>query len=344
MREITFIDYAGPDTTPDSSLRAVEEETAAVDEYSKIIVSVVETLGPSVVSIEAKRRTGNMHQRGGDATAAGSGAIITPDGFILTNSHVVQNARRLNVDMQDGFSTTAEVIGEDPATDLAVVRINAAGLPAAELGNSERLRVGQLAVAIGHPLGFRATVTAGVIGALGRSLRSQTGRLIENIIQTDAALNPGSSGGPLADSAGRVIGINTAIIQFAQGLCFAIPVNTARWVAGCLINEGRVVRGYIGISGQTNPILPELVRKYQLPKNTGVVVVAMDPQGPAREAGLRLGDVIVALGQNSIASLDDLHRLLTRELIGQKAPLAILRNEQLLQTDITPTESISRSG
>ncbi len=244
-----FLDYKGT-TCPPTDTPATPTEDEALDAYSRLVVSVAEKMNPSVVAISVAKG-GKRYQPAQELNGSGSGVIIAPDGFILTNSHVVHQSQRIEVGLQGREPCEGELVGEDLATDLAVVRVNASGLLAASLGNSEKLRVGQLVIAIGHPLGLRATVTAGVISALGRSLRSQSGRLIENIIQTDAALNPGSSGGPLVDSRGQVVGINTAIIQFAQGICFAIPSNTARWVAGTLIKEGHVLRGYIGIAGQS---------------------------------------------------------------------------------------------
>lgn len=335
IKSVQFIDGNAPATEAGAE---AAHEAAALDAYSDIVVSVAEKLSPSVVSIEA-RRSQRESAQAREQAAAGSGTIITPDGFILTNSHVVHTARGLKVDLQGGSSYKGTLVGEDPATDLAVVRINGTGLPAAQLGDSAGLRVGQLVVAIGHPLGFRATVTAGVISALGRSLRGTTGRLIENIIQTDAALNPGSSGGPLADSRSKVVGVNTAIIQFAQGLCFSIPSNTAKWVAGELIKEGRVVRGYIGISGQVDVVSPQAVSHYGLPANTGVVILSVESDGPAYAAGLRRGDIIIAFGDKTVASFDDLHKLLTREMIGHRVPVAFLRGQSLMQTELSPVAS-----
>jgi S1-C subfamily serine protease len=270
-----------------------------------------------------------------EAPGAGSGVIIAPDGYVLTNSHVVHGAVRLEVALGDGRAFTARLVGDDPATDLAVVRIDAAGLPFAPLGDSERLRVGQLVIAIGNPLGFQATVTAGVISALGRSLRSQSGRLIENIIQTDAALNPGNSGGPLADSRGRVVGINTAVIRGAQGICFAVPASTARWVTGLLIREGRVHRAYLGIAGEPRPLPPSVAREQRLTRPSGVGVVQVTPGGPAEGAGVRPGDTIVALDGTSVASLDDLHRLLSRMAIGASVRLAVVRGNARLELRAT---------
>ncbi len=329
-----FLDYEGTACLPTDI--AIPTEDEALDAYSRLVVSVAEKMNPSVVAISVAKGKGR-HDSAAELNGSGSGVIIAPDGFILTNSHVVHQAQRIVVGLQGSETLDGELVGEDPATDLAVVRVNASGLPAAFLGDSERLRAGQLVIAIGHPLGLRATVTAGVISALGRSLRSQSGRLIENIIQTDAALNPGSSGGPLVDSKGRVVGINTAIIQFAQGICFAIPSNTARWVAGTLIKEGHVVRAYIGIAGQSYLLDTALVRQFGLPSASGVAVSEVSPDSPAKRAGLRKGDIIIAVGQSATSTVDDLHRLLTRDAVGKEAPLALLRGNALFKASITPS-------
>jgi S1-C subfamily serine protease len=260
------------------------------------------------------------------AEGAGSGVIITPDGFVLTNNHVVEDSSSLEVSLTDGRSFAAQVIGADPATDLAVIRISDSSLPAAELGDSEGLRVGQLVIAIGNPLGFQSTVSAGVISALGRSLRSQTGRLIDNVIQTDVALNPGNSGGPLVDSRGRVIGINTAMIFMAQGISFAIPINTARWIVSELVMHGRVRRAYLGIGAQSRPVNRRLQHRLALKVQSVVEVATVEQGGPAARAGLRRGDLIFALGEQQVATVDDLHRLLTKWPAGRPVEVEMLRD------------------
>ncbi|HOK55121.1 MAG TPA: trypsin-like peptidase domain-containing protein, partial [Armatimonadota bacterium] len=265
------------------------DETEILDAYSQAVISVIERVGPSVVNITMKRPAKARTPRGlmpFEATGAGSGVIITPDGYIMTNSHVVAGSTAIEATLNDGTTLPARLVGEDPDTDTAVIKVDASGLPAAELGDSDKLRVGQLVIAIGNPFGFQATVTAGVVSAVGRSLRGQTGRPIDNVIQTDAALNPGNSGGPLVDSHGKVVGINTAVIQFAQGICFAIPINTARWIAGLLIKNGRINRAHLGVSVEPRPIHPRLVRHYELPSNMGVVIANVVSGSPAELAGL----------------------------------------------------------
>jgi len=270
---------------------------------------------------------------------SGSGFVFTPDGFILTNSHVVHRASRLGVTLPDGRSFEAHLIGEDPDTDLAVIRVNADGLVPAVLGDSKSIRVGQLVVAIGNPYGFQCTVTAGVVSALGRSLRSHSGRLIDDVVQTDAALNPGNSGGPLVTSRGEVIGVNTAVILPAQGLCFAIAINTAKHVAGLLIRNGKIRRGHIGVAGQNVTLQRRLVHQHSLAVTSGILVISLEPKGPAHRAGLREGDVIVAYGSHPVASIDELHRLLTEEQVGTKIELTLLRSGEKLTLEVVPEES-----
>ena len=305
-------------------------DIALLDDYSRTIVSAVDRVTPSVVNIES-RANGS---RGG----SGSGFIIAPDGFILTNSHVVHGAREIVVNLSDGRESRAQLVGDDPDTDLAVIRVDAAQLSHVRLADSETLRVGQIAIAIGNPLGFQASVTAGVISALGRSMHAQSGRLIDNIIQTDAALNPGNSGGPLANSAGEVIGVNTAVIRPAQGICFAIASNTAKFIAGWLIKEGRIRRGYIGVAGQTSPLHRRVARFYHLANESGAMVVSVEKGSPAEQSRIRPDDVIVALNDEPIASVHDLHKKLVGDRIGTPCQLTVLRGTEQLTIYVTPAE------
>jgi S1-C subfamily serine protease len=318
---------------------APHNDGALLDAYSNAVVSAAERVSPAVAKIEvtqtaASARNGEPRERHG----GGSGLVFTPDGLVLTNSHVVHNASRIRLSLPDGRQFPAHLIGEDPATDLAVVRIDAPSLTAAQLGDSQKLRVGQLAIAIGNPYGFQYTVTAGVVSALGRSLRSYSGRMIDDVIQTDASLNPGNSGGPLVSSDGEVIGVNTATIMGAQGLCFAIGINTAKFVASRLLQQGRIRRAYIGVEAQTTPLHRRIVRFYDLPKETGVVVVGVQDGSPAQRAGLQEGDVIVALGGQAIAGVDDLHRLLTDAKVEVRSSITVLRRTERLELTIVPQE------
>src|ERR1700728_527381 len=316
------------------------DDDSLLDAYSTAVTGAVERMSPSVVNIEVHQAVGSTRsgepreRRGG-----GSGLVFTPDGLILTNSHVVHDARRIEVTLADGRRMPASAIGDDPASDLAVVRVDEPGLTAAALGDSQQLRVGQLVVAIGNPYGFQSTVTAGVVSALGRSLRSYSGRLIDDVIQTDAALNPGNSGGPLVDSSGRVVGVNTATILPAQGICFAIGINTAKFVTSRLLRDGRIRRSYIGVSAQTVPIHRRVVRFYDLPKETGVVALSVEEKSPARSAGVREGDVIVALEGHPVAGVDDLHRVLTDVRVGVSCSLTVLRHTEKLEMKIVPEEA-----
>lgn len=313
-------------------------DSALLDAYSQAVVSTAEKISPSVVKIDitqsTRGRSGERERQGG-----GSGFVFTPDGLILTNSHVVHSATRIGVSLPDGRHFPAHTIGDDPATDLAVIRIDAPNLPAAPLGDSQRLRVGQLVIAVGNPYGFQYTVTAGVVSALGRSLRSYAGRLIEDVIQTDASLNPGNSGGPLVASDGQVVGVNTATIMGAQGLCFAIGINTAKFVAGRILQHGKIRRSYIGVEAQTVPLHRRLVRFYDLPKESGVVVMSVENGSPAQRAGLREGDVIIALDGTPVAGVDDLHRLLTDAKVGLSSGMTILRWTDKLELKIAPEEA-----
>jgi S1-C subfamily serine protease len=315
--------------------RGAIDDAALLDAYSRTVVSVVETVGPTVVSIAVGTRTGGP--RDGRIGAA-SGVIITPDGYVLTNSHVVHDAAELNVTLTDGRGFGATLVGEDAATDLAVIRVNASGLPAARLGASATLHVGQVVIAIGNPLGFQSTVSAGVVSAVGRALRSTQGRLIESVIQTDVALNPGNSGGPLVDSRARVVGINTAVIAMAQGLSFAIPIDTAQWVVPQLLTRGRVVRAYLGFAGQQRPLDRRLARAHQLPTSQAVEIVGVEARGPASRAGLREGDLLVAVNDRPIATVDDVHRMLVAWPIGESLTVTVLRGATRLDVAVVPAE------
>jgi S1-C subfamily serine protease len=302
-----------------------------LDAYSQAVIGAAEKVSPSVVNIEIS--TVDRRRSGG-----GSGFVFTPDGFLLTNSHVVHGASKIEVTLLDGRRGEAQLIGDDPETDLAVIRINAPNLMSVAFGDSNKIRVGQLAIAIGNPYGFQYSVTAGVVSALGRSLRSGTGRLIDNVIQTDAALNPGNSGGPLVNSSGEVIGVNTAVILPAQGICLATAINTAKFVAGQLIKEGRVRRSYIGVAGQVVPLHRRLVRYHNLAVETGILVFSTEPGGPSSRAGVQDGDVIVGYDDLPIASIDDLHRLLTDQKVGVKSNLTVIRRNEKLTLSITPED------
>ena len=336
-----------PDSTPASAVGG-ESDDSLLDAYSRATTGAVERVSPSVVNIEVhqrvpqsagRTRAGEPRERRG----GGSGFVFTPDGLILTNSHVVHDAARIEVTLADGRRMPATAIGDDPASDLAVIRLDQPrfdpGLTTAALGDSQRLRVGQVAIAIGAPYGFQSTVTAGVVSALGRSLRSYSGRLIDDVIQTDASLNPGNSGGPLVDSAGRVIGVNTATILPAQGICFAIGINTAKFVASRLLRDGRLRRSYIGVSAQTVPVHRRVVRFYDLPKEMGALVLSVEDNSPAKRAGLREGDVIVALEGHAVAGVDDLHRVLTDVRVGVSCSLTVLRYTEKLELKVVPEEA-----
>ena len=329
-------------------LPETDVDTTLLDAYSRAVISAVERVSPSVVNIEGFRQSPRSHatarRSAPEMHSTGSGFIFTPDGFILTNSHVVHHASRLDVTLADGRRVPADLIGDDPETDLAVVRIGASQLVPAQLGDSQAVRAGQLVIAIGNPYGFQCTVTAGVVSALGRSLRSSGGRLIDDIIQTDAALNPGNSGGPLVTAQGKVIGINTAVILPAQGLCFAIAINTAIFVAGRLIKDGRIRRSYIGVGGQNVTLPRRLVRLLHLPVTSGVLVVAVEPHSPAQRSGVLEGDVIIGYGSQPIASIDTLHRFLTDEQVHARASLTVLRHGEKRDLAIEPEESPERAS
>ncbi len=344
------LEEAGGVGAPGAEGGPAPADAALLDAYSQAVVRAAKLVGPSVVNIEVRRRratAGRGRRSGGrpgrgerpgepQYAGSGSGFVITSDGFILTNSHVAHGADRIDVTLSDGRVVPAELTGSDPETDLAVLRVDADDLVPARLGDSRALQVGQLVVAIGNPFGFQATVTAGVISALGRSLRSESGYLIDNLIQTDAALNPGNSGGPLVTSAGEVVGVNTAIIAPAQGICFAIAISTAIYVAGKLIKDGRIVRGRIGVAGQTTPIRRRLVRYFDLPLETGVTVAGVEPGSPAQRAGLLPGDLIVGAEGQAVPDIDALHRLLTESTIGQPLRLDVIRLTQRREIVVTP--------
>jgi S1-C subfamily serine protease len=313
-----------------------------LDAYSNAITQAAEQVSPSVVKIDVRKRD---ERRGGrEGGGSGSGFIITPDGFILTNSHVVHGAERIEVTLADGRRPDAHLIGNDPDTDLAVIRIYAPNLKPVQLGDSNQLRVGQLAIAIGNPYGFQYTVTAGVVSALGRSFRAESGRLMDNLVQTDAALNPGNSGGPLVNSRGEVIGVNTMVILPAQGLCFAIGINTAKYIAGFLIKDGVIRRSYIGAGGQTAKIHRRVVRHFHLPNETGMLVLQVEPGSPASRAGLQEGDLIVEFNGQTITGIDDLHKQLTGAQVGVRSPLTVIRHTEKLTLVIVPQDSAVKNN
>jgi S1-C subfamily serine protease len=322
---------------PDQRGTPAVTDAPLLDAYSQAVVSAADRVGPAVVKIDVRRR---VAARGGprEAGGSGSGFLFTPDGLILTNSHVVGGASSLRVALPDGQAFDADLIGDDPHTDLAVIRIAGSRLPVASLGSSHGVRVGQLAIAIGNPFGFECTVTAGVVSALGRSLRAQSGRLIDDVIQTDAALNPGNSGGPLVSSAGEVIGVNTAIISAAQGICFATSIDTAKLVVGQLLRHGRVRRGYIGVAGQNTPLPRRLVRHLELPAEAGVRVMSVEPGSPAAAAGIEAGDVIVAWDAAPVPRIDDMHRLLSDQYLDRPAQVTLLRGTRKLVRRVEPVE------
>ena len=306
-----------------------QEENEALDAYSRVVVRVAEKLRPAVVNLRAGK---------GRGMGSGSGILFTPDGFLLTNAHVMGNHDRVRIRLNDGRELDGRLVGCDPWTDLAVVQAEASSLPHGNLGDSAKLRVGQLVVAIGSPLGFESTVTAGVVSAVGRTLRSITGHLVDNVIQTDAALNPGNSGGPLVDSRGQVIGINTAVIQPAQGICFAIPINMAKHILPQLMKHGRVVRGYLGLHARTVPIPQVLKRKFELTQSSGVEVQDVEPDTPADQAGIINEDVIISLGEQPVTSVDDLHKLLTQLPVDVPAQVILMRDGRRLERWVTPNE------
>lgn len=309
---------------------AAPVDEGLLDAYSKAVSGAVAAAHPAVVHIEV---TGNNAPGG-----TGSGFLISPDGYLLTNSHVVHGARALMVFLADGRKVSADLIGDDPDSDLAVLRISADELVHLTLADSAEVRAGEIAIAIGSPMGFQQTVTAGIVSGVGRSLRGASGRLIDNVIQTDAALNPGNSGGPLVNTRGQVIGVNTAIIRPAQGICFAIASNTARWVVGLLIKDGRIRRSFIGVAGQTVPLIRKVARYHRIPQETGVLVAGLESESPATRAGLVEGDILIALDDAATPAVDALHKLLTGDRIGERAIVTFLRGVELRRHAIIPLE------
>jgi S1-C subfamily serine protease len=315
---------------------AEKSNVELLDAYSRAVITVAEAVGPAVVSIS----TGTQSKNGEpDTGGAGSGVIIAPDGYVLTNDHVVHDLKQLVVSLTNGASHAAALVGTDPATDLAVIRADSANLPFATLGESAALRVGQLVIAIGNPFGFQSTVSTGVVSALGRALRSREGRLIENIIQHTAPLNPGNSGGPLVDSRGRIVGLNTAIIMGAQGIGFSIPSDTAKWVVSQLLTLGRVRRGYLGIAAQQRPLSRRTVRFFNLTHASAVEVLSVTRGGPAAQGGMRKGDLIVAMNGTDITTVDLLQKFLADWPIGKPVKVSVLRVQERLEIDVTPSEA-----
>ncbi|HMK44721.1 MAG TPA: trypsin-like peptidase domain-containing protein [Dissulfurispiraceae bacterium] len=316
-----------------------ESDIELLDAYSQAVITVVEAIGPAVVgiAIETRKKRENTYEQIG----AGSGVIIAPDGYVLTNDHVVHNAEHLSVSLTDGTTASATLVGTDPASDLAVIRADGANMPYASFGDSAALRAGQLVIAIGNPLGFQSTVSSGVVSALGRALRSRDGRLIENIIQHTAPLNPGNSGGPLVDSKGRIVGINTAIIASAQGIGFSIPSNTAKWLVPQLLTHGRVRRGYLGITAQQRPLSRRFIIHFNLKGNTAVEVMQISPSSPARAAGLLKGDIIIAINDGEINSVDAIHSFLSEWPIGEPVKIAVVRGVERMDKTVTLVEESS---
>ena len=315
---------------------AAEGDSHLLDSYSSAVSGVFAEAAAAIVHIEVRHAgNGAPHDRGG---GSGSGFFLSPDGYVATNSHVVNGATAVHVRLADGRRLRAEMIGDDPETDLAILRVEGTGFAHLALGDSDAARPGQIAIAIGSPMGFQQTVTAGIVSALGRSLRARSGRLIDNIIQTDAALNPGNSGGPLLNSRGEVIGVNTAVIMPAQGLCFAIASNTVRWVAGWLIKDGRIRRGFLGVAGQTTPLVRAITRSLRLHQETAVLVSSVEPDSPAADAGLQEGDYILAVEGAPVRTVDELHRALTSDSVGRSLLVEVLRHTTLIELRVTPVE------
>ncbi len=329
-----------PDNSPSSSApepSPILTDGSLLDAYSHAVVSAADRISPAVVKIDVRR---NATRQRSENNGSGSGFLFTPDGLILTNSHVVSGASEVAVSLHDGQSLDADILGDDPHTDLALVRVSGSKLPTVQFGTSRGIRVGQLAIAIGNPYGFECTVTAGVVSALGRSMRAYSGRLIDDVIQTDAALNPGNSGGPLSNSRGEVIGVNTAIIMAAQGICFATAIDTAKVVVAQILRHGRVRRGWLGIAGQNTPLSRRMVRYHGLEIESGVRIASVESGSPAEKAGLREGDVVVSYDGMAVAGIDDVHRLLTETRVGQEARIVVLRRGEKLVRPIVATELV----
>jgi S1-C subfamily serine protease len=320
----------------ESSAQELPGDDHLLDAYSHAVTTAAERASPAVAHIMVRQQS-----RRGEGQGSGSGFLFTPDGFVLTNSHVVHSAEEILLTFPDGEKRRADLVGDDPDTDLAVVRISEVSIAPVPLGSSQNLKVGQLAIAIGNPFGFQCTVTAGVVSALGRSMRSHSGRLIDGIIQTDAALNPGNSGGPLVNSRGEVIGVNTAMIFRAQGLCFAIGADTAKYVAVRLIRDGKIKRSFIGVAGQNSQVPRRLVHHYGLEADTGVLVISVEPGSPAEAAGLRQGDILVGFGTRTIEGVDALHRALSEHTAGVPVPVGVLRGVEKLELPLTPIEKLA---
>jgi len=328
------------DNSPSSSAAEpspILTDDGLLDAYSHAVVSAADRISPAVAKIDVRR---NAAQQRGETGGSGSGFLFTPDGLILTNSHVVSGASEVEVRLRDGQNLDADILGDDPHTDLAVVRVSGSKLPTVAFGTSRGIRVGQLAIAIGNPYGFECTVTAGVVSALGRSMRAYSGRLIDDVIQTDAALNPGNSGGPLSNSRGEVIGVNTAIIMAAQGICFATSIDTAKVVVTQILRHGRVRRGWLGIAGQNTQLSRRMVRYHELEIESGVRIASVEPGSPAEKAGLREGDVMVSYDGMAVAGIDDVHRLLTETRVGQEVPVVVLRRGEKVVRPIVATELV----
>jgi S1-C subfamily serine protease len=338
MHELRWLSGAAAGSGPARDADGSHDDDL-LDAYSAAVTGAVGRVGPAVVKIDVTHRSRRSRAGTDQPGGSGSGFVFTPDGLILTNSHVIHGASAIEVVLQDGRHLAADLVGNDPDSDLAILKVSARELAAAALGDSSRLKAGQLVIAIGNPYGFQTTVTAGVVSAVGRSLRSRSGRLMDGIIQTDAALNPGNSGGPLVNSRGEVVGVNTAMILPAQGLCFAIPSNTARWVASLLIRDGRIRRAWLGIGGQQVTLQRRLARRFELASEQALMVVHVESASPARRAGLQEGDVIVSFDDLAVTGVDDLHRALSDGAIGREGRLAVLRRGERLEVRITPVES-----